>query len=181
MEVYNTHLKNKTMKKPEKKTSVIEKFSENLKSNKMKKVLIVGVLIVAVSIFLYGKSTKSESSEAAISTETTENVEVVLSDATFDKVVLKSDKLVMVDFWATWCGPCRMVAPTVKQIAEEYKGKIVVGKVDVDQCGATANMYRIQSIPTLLFFKNGKVVDQVIGVAPKEMLKQKIDNLLKSK
>ena len=167
------------MKKPVEKTSIMTKFSENLKSSKMKKILIVGVLIVAVSIFLYGKSTKSESSEGAIINEATENAEVVLSDATFDKIVLKSDKLVMVDFWATWCGPCRMVAPTVKQIAEEYKGKIVVGKVDVDQCGATASMYSIQSIPTIMFFKNGKAVDQVIGIAPKEMLKQKIDNLLK--
>ena len=87
---------------------------------------------------------------------------------------MKSDKLVIVDFWAAWCGPCKMMAPVVNQIAGEYKGKVVVGKLDVDQNNGTATNYGIMSIPTILFFKNGKVVDSEVGVVPKEQLEQKI-------
>jgi thioredoxin 1 len=90
-----------------------------------------------------------------------------LSDATFDAEVLKSDVPVLVDFWAEWCGPCKMMAPTVDQIATEYAGKLKVGKVDVDSNGGTAMRYRVQGIPTLILFKGGQVVDQRIGAVGK--------------
>src|SRR5512137_2164055 len=88
---------------------------------------------------------------------------VTLEDATFEKEVLKSDIPVLVDFWAVWCGPCKAIAPTVDQIASEIKGKVKVGKMDIDKHQAVAQKYNIRSIPTLLVFKGGKVVDTVIG------------------
>jgi len=131
----------------------------------MKRIILLGVLFLAISLVF----------SATIFTD--EN-EVKVTDANFEQVVLKSDKLVMVDFWATWCGPCRMIAPTIKELAENYKGKIVVGKLDVDQNHASANLYKINSIPAILFFKNGKLVDQQIGFVPKEVLENKIKNNL---
>ncbi len=88
---------------------------------------------------------------------------VTLEDGTFDNEVLKSDIPVLVDFWAVWCGPCKAIAPTVDQIASEFKGKVKVGKMDIDKHQAVAQKYNIRSIPTLLVFKGGKVVDTVIG------------------
>jgi thioredoxin 1 len=82
--------------------------------------------------------------------------------------------LSMVDFWAVWCGPCRIVAPIVEQLAEEYAGKVTVGKLDVDSNQRTASQYNVRSIPTILFFKEGKVVDQVIGAVPRAALESKI-------
>jgi thioredoxin 1 len=82
--------------------------------------------------------------------------------------------LSMVDFWAVWCGPCRIVAPIVEQLADEYVGKVTVGKLDVDSNQRTASQYNVRSIPTILFFKEGKVVDQVIGAVPRAALESKI-------
>lgn len=88
---------------------------------------------------------------------------VTLEDGTFENEVLKSDLPVLVDFWATWCGPCKAIAPVVEQIATDFKGKVKVGKMDIDKHQGVAQKYNIRSIPTLLVFKGGKVVDTVIG------------------
>ena len=97
-----------------------------------------------------------------------------VTDATFQKEVLESDVPVLVDFWAIWCGPCRMVAPIVEQIARERAGSLKVVKLDVDDNGATAAQFGIQSIPTLMLFKGGKVAERIIGYMPKERLMSKL-------
>ncbi len=101
-----------------------------------------------------------------------------VSDDTFEAEVVKSDIPVVVDFWAPWCGPCHMIAPSLEEIAKEYEGKAKVAKVNVDDSQQTATKFGIRSIPTVLFFKGGSVADQVIGAVPKEELKRKLDNLL---
>ncbi len=93
--------------------------------------------------------------------------EIILSEDNFEKEVLQSEIPVLVDFWATWCGPCRMLAPTIAKIAEEQEGKIKVGKIDVDEEPELSVKYGIASIPTLMVFKNGEVVNKSIGVIPK--------------
>ncbi|NOZ79168.1 MAG: thioredoxin [Acidobacteria bacterium] len=103
---------------------------------------------------------------------------IVVDDKTFDEKILQADKPAIVDFWAVWCGPCRIIGPIVEQLAEEYDGKIVVGKLDVDSSRETAIKFGIQAIPTLLFFKNGEVADRVIGAVDKRTLKAKLDALL---
>ena len=99
------------------------------------------------------------------------------NDSDFEQEVLQSDVPVMVDFYADWCGPCRMVAPIVEELAGEYAGKIKIGKINVDENPNTAKQYNVMSIPTILFIKGGKVADQVIGALPKASLQQKL-NLL---
>ena len=101
-----------------------------------------------------------------------------ITDATFEETVLKSKKPVMVDFWAAWCGPCRMVGPIIDQIGEEYADKAIVGKVDVDANQEFAAKYGVRNIPTVLVFKNGEVVDKQVGVAPKNVYTAKIDAAL---
>jgi thioredoxin 1 len=98
-----------------------------------------------------------------------------VTDATFNEVVLQSDKPVMVDFWAAWCGPCRMVAPIMDQLTSEYEGKAVITKVDVDANQEFAAKYGVRNIPTVLVFKGGEVVEKQVGVAPKATYAQKID------
>ena len=99
---------------------------------------------------------------------------IELTDGNFSQEVLKADTPVLVDFWAVWCGPCKMIAPVVEQIASEYEGKLKVGKVDVDNNQQTAMQYGIRSIPTLLVFKDGRVVEQIVGAAPKKALTDKL-------
>jgi thioredoxin 1 len=97
-----------------------------------------------------------------------------VSDSSFDAEVLKSSVPVLVDFWATWCGPCKMIAPVVEEIAKEYDGKVKVVKVDVDSNPETSMKFSIRSIPTLMIFKGGKVVEQLIGAMPKKNLMDKL-------
>jgi thioredoxin 1 len=103
---------------------------------------------------------------------------IAVNDTNFEEVVLKSDKPVLVDFWAEWCGPCRMVGPIVDELSTDYDGKVVVTKVDVDSCPATSAKYGIRNIPTILFFKGGEIVDKQVGAVPKSSLAEKIDSLL---
>jgi thioredoxin 1 len=99
---------------------------------------------------------------------------VVLQDATFEKEVLKSDVPVLVDFWAVWCGPCKAIAPTVDELAKQYKGKVKVAKMDVDEHQQVPQQYGIRSIPTLLVFKGGRVVDTIVGAVPKAKLEESL-------
>jgi thioredoxin 1 len=100
------------------------------------------------------------------------------ADSTFKKEVLESDLPVLVDFWAPWCGPCKMIAPAIEELAKEYHGKMKIGKVNVDECPAIATRYGIMSIPTLIFFKNGKIIEQVAGALNKAELKRRIEESL---
>ena len=101
-----------------------------------------------------------------------------VTDANFDQEVLKSEQPVLVDFWAVWCGPCKAIAPTVDALAAKYAGQLKVAKVNVDQNGATPSRYGIRGIPALLFFKGGKVVDQIVGYVPQEVIEEKVQRLV---
>jgi len=101
-----------------------------------------------------------------------------VSDATFDQEVLKSEQPVLVDFWAVWCGPCKAIAPIVDGLAAAFAGKLKVAKVNVDENGATPSRYGIRGIPSLLFFKGGNVVDQVVGYVPQHEIEEKVKRLL---
>ena len=104
---------------------------------------------------------------------------VAKADGTnWDAEVVKSSRLVMVDFWAVWCGPCQMVAPIVDELAREYQGKLKVMKLNTDDAPEVAGQYQIMSIPTIVFFKDGQVVDKIVGARPKQQFKEKIDSLL---
>ena len=101
-----------------------------------------------------------------------------ITDATFQEVVLNSDKPVLVDFWAVWCGPCRMLGPIIEEVAADFEGKAVVGKLDVDNNQQVSIDYGIRNIPTVLIFKNGEVVDKIVGVSPKEVIAEKLSAYL---
>lgn len=98
--------------------------------------------------------------------------------ANWDSEVVQTTGIVMVDFWAVWCGPCRIIAPTVEELSKEYAGKIKVGKLNTDENPDVASRYKIMGIPTIMFFKDGQKVDQIVGAVPKPQLKAKIDALL---
>jgi thioredoxin 1 len=103
---------------------------------------------------------------------------VELTDANFEQEVIESGKVTMVDFWAEWCGPCRMVGPIVAELSDEYEGKALVGKVDVDSNPHVAMQFGIRNIPTILFFKGGELVDRQVGAVPKHVLEQKLQSHL---
>ena len=100
---------------------------------------------------------------------------IEITDANFDELVMKSDKPVLVDFWAEWCGPCRMVGPVVEELSNDFAGKAVVGKVDVDSNPQISAKFGIRNIPTILFIKNGQVVDKQVGAVPKSVLAGKLE------
>lgn len=106
------------------------------------------------------------------------NEPIHVSDAAFEKAVLESNVPVLVDFWAPWCGPCRMVAPSLEKLAEEYSGQILVAKVNTDDNAEYAMKYGVQGIPTLLFVRDGQEVDRIVGAAPYPMIKQRVDAVL---
>ena len=101
-----------------------------------------------------------------------------VSDATFEQEVLRSEQPVLVDFWAVWCGPCKAIGPIVDSIATSYAGKLKVAKVNVDENGATPSRFGIRGIPALLFFKGGKVADQIVGYVPQNVIEEKLQRLL---
>jgi len=101
-----------------------------------------------------------------------------ITDATFDDIVLQSEKPVLVDFWAAWCGPCRMVGPIIDELSNEYGGKAIIGKVDVDSNQEFAAKYGVRNIPTVLLFKGGELIDRKVGVSPKQVYAEAIDNVL---
>ena len=100
---------------------------------------------------------------------------IEFTDANFEEEVLKSELPVLIDFWAVWCGPCKMIAPSIDELAKEYEGKAKIGKVDVDNNQQVATKYGIRSIPTLLIFKDGKMVDQIVGALPKPKIAEKLN------
>ncbi|MFH1749726.1 MAG: thioredoxin [bacterium] len=104
---------------------------------------------------------------------------IVLTGENFKKQVSDNKSIVLVDFWAPWCGPCKMISPILDEISEEYSGKIKIAKLNVDEAGEVATKYNIMSIPTILFFKKGKVFDQIIGMQDKKNITDKIDELIK--
>ena len=101
-----------------------------------------------------------------------------ITDSNFEELVLKSDKPVVVDFWAEWCGPCRMIGPLINEMSKEYEGKALIGKVNVDQNANISAQFGVRSIPTVLFIKNGEVVDKSVGAVPKSTLESKLKALL---
>ena len=120
---------------------------------------------------------KLEELEARAEKPTARGAPFKLHDATFDDEVAKHD-LLLVDFWAPWCGPCRMVAPVVEQLAAEYQGRVAFGKLNTDNNQMTAMRFRVMSIPTLILFQNGKPVDQIIGAVPKQQLEKMLNQHL---
>ena len=101
-----------------------------------------------------------------------------ITESNFEELVIKSDKPVLVDFWAEWCGPCRIVGPIVDELSNDFEGRAVVGKVNVDAEGGISMKYGIRNIPTLLIFKDGEIVDKQVGVAPKQVLANKLEALI---
>ena len=104
--------------------------------------------------------------------------ELTLTDGSFKTEVLETDKPVLVDLWAPWCGPCRMLGPVIEELSREYEGRVVVGKLNTDENTETATTYRVSAIPTILIFKGGKLAERLVGVQPKAAIKAKLDVLL---
>lgn len=104
--------------------------------------------------------------------------EIILNDQNFTEEVLKSKQPVLVDFWAEWCMPCKMIAPVLQEIAEEFDGKIKVAKINIDKAPLTADKFKVEAIPSLILFKSGEVVEKIVGVQPKEIIVKEINKIL---
>ena len=153
---------------------------------------LFGILGMLSLVFLAGCEAKKGDSEPAANSGTKSagtapvapasgsesHFAKVITEASFETDVLKSDQVVMVDFWAPWCGPCKMIAPSVEEIAQEFEGKAVIAKLDVDNAQAIASKYEVNGIPALLFFKNGEVVDRIVGAQPKEQIVAKLKSVM---
>jgi thioredoxin 1 len=124
-----------------------------------------------------GKCTKYNYSDLVRRLEMSEGI-IEATAATWENEVVNSSGLILVDFWAVWCGPCRIIAPTVEELAKEYSGKVKVMKLNTDENPDIASRYKIMGIPTIMFFKDGQKIDQIVGAVPKPQLKAKIDSLL---
>lgn len=127
--------------------------------------------------YLLGRGPRPASEQIAAAPKSAHPVAV--TDASFQREVLESDLPVLVDLWAAWCGPCRMIAPAVERIAQDYAGRLKVAKLDVDANPGTSMRYRVQGIPTLLIFRDGRVVDRIVGAAPEPLLRGKVDAALR--
>lgn len=103
---------------------------------------------------------------------------IEINETNFEEIVNKSTLPVVIDFWAVWCGPCRMIGPIIEELHDEYKGRAIIGKVDVDSAGEIASKFSIRNIPTIIFMKEGKVVDKVVGAVPKATLVEKLNSIL---
>lgn len=103
---------------------------------------------------------------------------LAITDSNFEDLILKADKPAVVDFWATWCGPCRMISPVIEALAEKYEGKVVIGKCNVDEASDVPVNYGIRNIPTILFFKDGELADRLVGAVPQSEIENKINSLL---
>ena len=112
---------------------------------------------------------------------TSDAVVMTVTDESFEQDVVRAEGLVMVDFWAAWCGPCRMIAPVVEQLARDYAGRVTVAKLDVDGNPATVTRFGVRSLPSILFFKDGVVVDQVVGAVPRATLEQRLQQHLSAR
>ncbi len=133
--------------------------------------------------FLLGRAPSPESPppQRAEPTQTASNVPLHVTDATFGREVLNAPLPVMVDFWADWCGPCHRIAPSLEKLAREYAGRVRIAKLDVDHNPRTAAQYQVQSIPTLLLVKNGKIIDRLVGALPEPQLRTQVERLLSTK
>lgn len=132
--------------------------------------------------YLVGRAPKPETAppKRAEQSEAASNVPLHVTDATFGREVLNAPLPVMVDFWADWCGPCHRIAPSLEKLAREYVGRVRIAKLDVDKNPRTAGQYQVQSIPTLLLVKNGKIVDRLVGALPEPQLRMQVERLLKA-
>jgi thioredoxin 1 len=143
----------------------------------MKSIRFYSFLIPVIILFSVGQKSGPEAPDniaASINLSNSKEHPAEFTDDNFKSKVLSSDKLSVVDFWATWCGPCRAIGPVIADLANDYKGKVNIGKVNVDENPNVTASYRITSIPTILFIKNGKVVDKLIGGYPKSYIVKKI-------
>ena len=151
----------------------------------MKDYVALSIMIAVICLvgwYAWPEPSQSPAGSGGSSTNSDDSlgVPVVVNDENFEEVVLQSDRPVLVDFWATWCGPCKQIAPMVKQLARDYNGRAVVAKLDVDVAGQTARKYGVRNIPTLIVFHHGKEVSRIVGAVDKSRLSAELDQALRN-